>query len=61
MIPAVAIDKVDIFLDDLRRWEVLMLSCNAQLMMQHDGHGYWRPPYALRVVMGLFTLAHADL
>ena len=54
-----AIAMVDTFLDDVRRWDVLMLSCNAQLMMQHDGHGFWCPTYVLRVVKGLSTSAYA--
>lgn len=51
--PATAISLIDSFLLDVQSWDVLMLSCNAQQYMNHDGRGHWAPPYAVRVLRGL--------
>ena len=40
--PATAISLIDSFLLDVQSWDVLMLSCNAQQYMNHDGRGTGR-------------------
>ena len=44
---------IDSFFRDVKLWDVLMLSCNLQMFMGHDGRGHWCPPYATRVIKGL--------
>jgi hypothetical protein len=35
---------LDLFYGDVKAWDVLMLSCNLQKYMRHEGHGAWCPP-----------------
>ena len=56
---AQAASLVDRFVEDVHDWDVLMLSCNLQDFMHHDGRGHLCPPYALRVVRGLSAAGYA--